>query len=160
MSVIPSAQLKVSNKILIQKQPLLPVKLCLDFADCEIPVVSTGQEDDKIKEIFCRINSSGKKISAHDLRQASSEDPFSDLVRRCSIRIRGDYTYYDSISMEDMRNISISGIGLEYGISHKDIFWRRHNIITYENLRRSRDEEIVASLLINILLHNTKLFTR
>lgn len=156
MSVIPSAQQKVVDNLLVQKQPTLSIKLCYDFADCEIPVVSTGQGDDKIKEIFCRINSSGKKISAHDLRQASSEDSFADLVRRCAIRIRGDYTYYDSISMEDMRKISISGIGLDYGISYKDIFWRRHNIITYENLRRSRDEEIVASLLINILLHNIK----
>ncbi len=59
--------------------------------------------------------------------------------------------------MSDMQKVSISGKGLKYGISHKKIFfWRRHDIITYENLRRSRDEEIVASLLINILLNNTK----
>ncbi len=156
MSVIPSAQQRVVSKLLVQKEPILPMELCYNFADCEIPVVLTGQDDKKIKEIFCRINSSGKKISLHDLRQASSADAFADLVRRCAIRIRGDYTYYDSILMSDMRKVSISGKGLKYGISHKDIFWRRHDIITYENLRRSRDEEIVASLLINILLNNTK----
>lgn len=155
MSVIPSAQKKVTDKLLVQKQPTLPMELCLDFADCEIPVVLTGQNDEKIKEIFCRINSSGKKISLHDLRQASSADAFADLVRRCAIRIRGDYTYYDSILMSDMRKVSISGKGLKYGINHRDIFWRKHDIITYENLRRSRDEEIVASLLINILLNST-----
>ncbi len=156
MSVIPSAQQRVVSKLLVQKKPILPLELCYNFADCEIPVVLTGQDDKKIKEIFCRINSSGKKISLHDLRQASSADVFADLVRRCAIRIRGDYTYYDSILMSDMQKVSISGKGLKYGISHKDIFWRRHDIITYENLRRSRDEEIVASLLINILLNNTK----
>lgn len=156
ISVIPTAQQKVNDGSLIQKEPRLPLDMCYDFTDCEIPVVLTGQDDEKIKEIFCRINSSGKKLSSHDLRQASALDDFAELVRRCAIRIRGDYTYYDSVNMCDMRKISISGKELNYGVNSRDVFWRRHGIITYENLRRSRDEEIVASLLTNILLNKTK----
>ena len=128
---------------------------CLDFADVEIPVVICNQNEHNITEIFCRINSSGKKLSLQDLRQASVINDFSELVRRCATHIRGDYTYTDLINLSDMRKISLSGKGLNYGINHEDIFWRRHQIITYDNLRKSRDEEIVASILANILLNKT-----
>ena len=128
---------------------------CLVFADVEIPVVICNQDEHNITEIFCRINSSGKKLSLHDLRQASVINDFSELVRRCATHIRGDYTYTNLINLCDMRKISLSGKGLDYGINHEDIFWRRHQIITYDNLRQSRDEEILASILANFLLKRT-----
>lgn len=155
ISAMPIAQKLVENQQIVQHEPKIPVELCLDFADTEVPVIISQQSEEKIAEIFCRINSSGRKLSLQDLRQASVVDDFSELVRRCAIRIRGDYTYTDCINLCDMRKISISGRGLNYGINHHDIFWRRHNIIIYDNLRSSRDEEIIAALLTNILLKKT-----
>ena len=52
MSVIPSAQQRVVSKLLVQKKPILPLELCYNFADCEIPVVLTGQDDKKDKKRF------------------------------------------------------------------------------------------------------------
>lgn len=156
VSTMPVVQRMVECDLIKQHEPKLDINLCLDFADTEIPVIISQQDEAMISDIFCRINSNGKKLSAHDLRQSSVVDNFSELVRRCSVRIRGDYTYNDSINLCDMRKISIGGRGLNnYGIEPEEIFWRYHEIITYENLRRSRDEEIIASLLANILLERT-----
>lgn len=154
-SAIAVVQKELQNTTLPPEYELLSLNDCLDFADVEIPVVICNQDEHNITDIFCRINSSGKKLSLHDLRQASVINDFSELVRRCSTHIRGDYTYTDIINLCDMRKISLSGKGLDYGINHEDVFWRRHQIITYDNLRQSRDEEIVASILANFLLDRT-----
>lgn len=39
-----------------------------------------------------------------------------------------------------MKEISITGKKLPYGISLNDIFWRREGIITANNIRQSRDD--------------------
>lgn len=48
MSVIPPMQ----QKSLIQKQALLPLHLCYNFADYEIPVTLISQDEDNLKEIY------------------------------------------------------------------------------------------------------------
>jgi len=153
VSNIPSA-FTCLKKDRTWKEPdnLLPVEICADFADVELPVILSGQGDEKIEEIFRRINSSGKKLSSHDLRQAGCTDDFSDLVRRVSCRVRGDYTYENSIKLYDMPKISVSGPGLNYGVNIKEIFWRRHDIITESNLRSSKDEEVIETLIATALL--------
>ena len=137
------------------KEPKLDFNACVSFSSAEIPVIITEQREDrdrKIEQIFGRINSSGRKLSAHDIRQASSVGEFSDLVRRIATTCRGDYTYSDEINLCDMPKISLGGKGLNYGISPDDTFWRKHDIIPYSRFRQSKDEEIIASAMTTLLL--------
>ena len=46
-----------------------------------------------------------------------------------------------------MKEISITNTGLDYGINVEELFWVKNNIITKENVRESKDEEIIADLL-------------
>ena len=138
-----------------QKEPVLSFEVCQDFSSAEIPVILTTQRenrDEKIEKIFQRINSSGRKLSAHDIRQASSSGEFPDLVRRIATILRGDFTYSDEINLCDMPKISLQNKGLNYGINPNDVFWRRHDIIPFSNFRQSRDEELIASAMAIILL--------
>lgn len=114
--------------------------------------VSTFEEHDKIEDIFTRINSNGKHLSSQELRQAGSTNEFGFLVRKISESIRGDVSITDRLLLNKMKNISINNHALKYGIDMGGIFWRKHNIITNENIRQSRDEEMVAHLLSAILI--------
>ncbi len=51
MRVIPSMR----QKSIIQKHPILPLHLCCNFADYELPVTLTSQDDDTVKEIYRRL---------------------------------------------------------------------------------------------------------
>lgn len=151
LNAYPLLSRQMQSGALKQKEPVLPDKVCDSFIIYELPLILTEQAPEKIEQIFCRINSSGKKLSAHDLRQSGSCDGFSDLVRRVSSRIRGDMVFYDLVSLADMPSISINSRGLNYGISFEDSFWSRHDIITFENLRKSGDEKLIAQILGEVL---------
>lgn len=151
----PSANRKKLDGELIQKKNMLSYTICEQFSEEPIPVVITAQRDDrseKIEQIFGRINSSGRKLSAHDIRQASCISDFADCVRRLSTIVRGDYTYYDMINLCDMPKISLDGTGLNYGINPNEVFWRRHDIFPLNNFKQSKDEELIASILTICLL--------
>ncbi len=51
-----------------------------------------------------------------------------------------------------MKNISITNRSLDYGISIEDIFWVKNNIISKEDLRQSKDEEIIADIVAWVVL--------
>lgn len=151
LNAYPLLARQMQSGNLVQKEPVLPDGLCDSFITYELPLILTEQTPEKIEQIFCRINSSGKKLSAHDLRQSGSCDKFSNLVRRVSSMVRGDMVFYDLINLADIPRISIKSRGLNYGISFEDSFWSRHDIITFENLRKSSDEKLVAQILGEIL---------
>lgn len=151
LNAYPLLARQMQSGNLVQKEPVLPDGLCDSFITYELPLILTEQTPEKIEQIFCRINSSGKKLSAHDLRQSGSCDEFSSLVRRVSSMVRGDMVFYDLINLADIPRISIKSRGLNYGISFEDSFWSRHDIITFENLRKSSDEKLVAQILGEIL---------
>jgi Protein of unknown function DUF262. len=152
ISHIPSAGILRKSGRWEDHENLLPDDICADFADSELPIILSGQDTVKIEEIFRRINSSGKKLSAQDLRQAGATGKFADFVRRVACRIRKDYTYEDSINLYDMPKISISNDGLGYGVNIHETFWRKHDIISCDNLRASKDEEIIETLVATIFL--------
>lgn len=151
LTAYPLLSRQMQSGILKQKEPVLPSELCDSFITYELPLILTEQAPEKIEQIFCRINSSGKKLSLHDLRQSGSCDEFSNLVRRVSSMVRGDMVFYDLINLADVPSISIKSRGLNYGISFEDSFWSRHDIITFENLRKSSDEKLIAQILGEIL---------
>ena len=155
MQYTPTSLTKKNKDELHQRNPILPPEISQDFAGFEMPIILTTQRidrDKKIEQIFSRINSSGRKLSAHDLRQASSVGEFPDLVRRIAANSRGDHTFYDEVNLCDMPKISINNKGLNYGINPNEMFWIRHDIIPFNNLRQSKDEEVIASILAIILL--------
>lgn len=135
-----------------QKQPVLPEEVCIKFLSYQLLLSITQQDDDKVEKTFLRINSSGKKLSAQDLRQSSSCDTFADLIRRVSCYARGEFSFGDEVNLMDMPKISMSSPGLSYGVPASKTFWRRHDVITFENLRQSRDEELIAKIAGELLL--------
>lgn len=143
------------DNLLIQKHPILDRALCRDITSYEIPLsITLNNEDGIIEEIFRRINSNGKHLSRQEIRQAGILNEFSRIVREISEALRGDASHEEILPLNKMKLLSLNNRGLDYGIQIPNIFWCKHNIITIENIRESRDEELVAYLLIGILTNN------
>ncbi|UZE45135.1 DUF262 domain-containing protein [Selenomonas sputigena] len=140
-----------SNEIQ-QNTPVLSRKMCVDLANYQIPLSITRFQEEEVEEIFRRINATGRLLSHQDLRQAGATEYFSELVRKISSQIRRDTSPSDRLPLSKMREISLSSSKLPYGINLKDVFWVRQQIITVNNMRLSRDEELISYLLMYILL--------
>lgn len=145
-----------NDERLIKHDNYLPEKICEAFCDCELSVIITGKDDAAVNMIFSRINSTGRKISNQDLRQSRAIGEFPDLVRRIASDIRMDNTYSDHILLSDMPKISIGSKKHGYGVDLDSIFWRRHDLIGPQNLKESKDEEIIEELLAVYLLKDFK----
>ena len=135
-----------------QKEPVLDRNVCINFRKYKLPVIATSHNLEVIDEIFKRLNSTGTKLSRHDLRQAGALNTFSQLVRRISCFVRGSKTTMDIVPLGVLPEISLSNKDLNYGIDIEKVFWRRQGILDQDLLRKSRDEEIIATLLGSFLL--------
>jgi len=150
---IASTKYLLDNGVVQQKLPKLDREVCKDIATYQIPMSISSFEDEKtIDVIFKRINSNGKHLSQQELRQAGSESRFAYLVRKLAESIRGDVSIGDRLYLSKMKNISINSKDLSYGINMGGVFWRKHNIVTSENIRQSRDEELIAHILGTLLI--------
>lgn len=138
--------------ILLQKEPILDKQICADFRGYKLPIIATSHDTKTVDEIFKRLNSTGTKLSKHDLRQAGSLNKFSQLVREISSTVRGSKTMLDIVNLNVMPQISLSNKGLDYGINIEEVFWKKHGILNEDSLRKSRDEELIATLLGSFLL--------
>lgn len=143
--------LKQQNK-LKQKTPFLPKDVCLGIVRYQIPFSFIIADQQSIEEIFRRINSFGKQLSDQEIRQAGAIGAFSDLVRKIASTIRGDVSTSDKLLLNEMKLISLSNGRLKYGINVCDIWWVKQHIVTMQNIRVSRDEELIAWLLSYIIL--------
>lgn len=153
LSAMPTTNLLKTKNALKQKNPTLSIELCSKIANYQLPFsVSSFTQKEKIEDIFRRINSNGRHLSEQELRQAGALGQFTDLVRIISSNIRRDSSPSDVLSLNKMKNISLSNYKLPYGINLNDIFWVKQNIITVSNMRISRDEEVISYLLIYIIL--------
>lgn len=153
LETIAGTKYLLDKNLLKQKSPKLDREKCKNIASYQLPLsVSTFKEEKVIDEIFKRINSNGKHLSSQELRQAGVTNNFGILVRSISENIRGDVSHSERLTLNNMKQISINNRNLSYGIDMGGIFWRKHNLITNENIRESRDEELVAHLLSAILL--------
>lgn len=151
----PGAAVALEKGDIQQLTPVLPFEACNELRYAEIPVVVTTQRADrleKIELIFNRINSQGRKLSSHDVRQANNIGPFADLVRRVATIVRGDYTYDDKIDILDMPKISLKSKGLDYGVNPDTSFWIKHDFFQFNNFRQSKDEELLAGTIAMCLL--------
>lgn len=155
LETMATSKLLKDNKTLQQKEPFLSQEECALIANYVLPISSYKENSSNdIDEIFIRINSSGKKLSKQELRQAGTIGLFSNLVRQVSCKIRGDVSQKDILLLNDMKKISIKNSAeLEtYGINLEEIFWIKNQIIRKTEIRESKDEEIIADILASIIL--------
>lgn len=135
--------------IIKQKTPMLDRKICADkIASYILPISSYRSTDEEtIDDIFRRINANGKHLSKQEIRQAGSVSLFAESVRKISSEIRGDVSLGDRIYLNDMQKISITSRNLSYGICVDELFWIKNGIIRREQVRESKNEEIIADIL-------------
>lgn len=155
---------KVDRGALKQLEPKLTREECLKFTSYIVPSsVYEFESPQQVDEVFRRINSMGRYLSRQELRVAGSTDTFSTLVRKVSANIRGDSSQSDIFPLDKMPYISLAFFPNEAGIQVSEIFWIQQGIITKEQLRESRDEEIVCDIVASVAMHdlppsNTELF--
>lgn len=134
--------------VLEQKKPVLDRTKCLAIASYPVPLsIYEAAERESVEEVFRRINSGGRQLSRQELRAAGATNAFADCVRKISARVRGDTSNTDLLLLSEMQKISITNKELHYGINADNVFWIAHGILTKEQLRQSRDEELVADIL-------------
>ena len=138
---------------LIQQEPTLDREACVRVAAYTLPLsIYEFSDNREVDEVFIRINSGGRKLSRQELRIAGATGHFAQAVRQVSARVRGDVSLSDLLHLNEMKKISITNRELNYGIDVDEIFWVKHGVLTKENVRESRDEEIVADILAYMLL--------
>lgn len=149
------------NHNLIDKQePQLDYDLCHDISRYTVAVSTINAEESAVEDVFKKINATGRKLSPQELRQAGVTSTFCTMVQDIASRIRGDYTKSNLVDISDVRKLSLSSIGLNYGINITKVFWVHQGIISQDNLRRSKDEEIIANLCNCILSGYTASISR
>lgn len=133
--------------------PRLAAKFCANLLDYQLAMtIFPGEFDERITDVFGRINSSGKQLSNQERRQAGVLSPFADLVRVISAEIRGDVSR-ETLLLSEMPEISIETPKNQhgYGLKADDIFWCKQGILRTNHLRDSDDEEIIADICATIL---------
>lgn len=138
--------------ITVQKNPILDSAICKRIANYPLPVsIFPASKDSDVEEIFKRINSTGKHLSAQELRQVGVGTQFATIVRQLASEIRGDISK-EVLLLRDMSNISLSNKRLPYAICVEDIFWVKQGIVNLGEIRLSRDEEAIAYIIANMIL--------
>jgi hypothetical protein len=126
---------------------------CAKFLEYQLAVTidSEGNED-RINEVFGRINSGGRRLSPQEQRQAGLVSDFSEFVRRLALELRGDASS-DILLLNKMPEVSFNTPKerQRYGIDASDVFWCKHGIITPNDLARSEDEQIISDCSISLL---------
>ena len=135
-----------------QLEPALPKEVCMEIVSYQIPFSFIIADQQSIEEIFRRINSFGKQLSGQEIRQAGAVGAFSDIVRKIANTIRGDVSTGDKLLLNDMKKISLSNAHLKYGININETWWVKQHVVTLQNMRVSRDEELIAWIISYIIL--------
>lgn len=131
----------------------MSAKQCANMLDYQLAVtVFPGEQDDRITDVFGRINSGGKQLSDQERRQAGVLSPFAELIRTLSAEIRGDVSR-ETLLLSEMPEISIETGRNPHGYSLKaeDIFWCYQGVLRTGDLRDSEDEQFLADVVASIL---------
>ena len=137
-----------------QKEPVLDRQTCVQIASYTLPLsIYEFSGNSEVDEVFRRINSGGRQLSRQELRIAGTTGHFAQAVRIISARVRGDVSATDELLLNAMKKISITNRELEYGIDVDNIFWIKQGILAKDQVRESKDEEIIADILSFMLLN-------
>lgn len=152
LETMAETKLLKDNNVLVQQEPKLDRKKCAEFTGYVLPMSTyRGASSEEIDEVFRRINANGRHLSRQEIRQAGALYPFADLVRKIACEIRGDASLTDKIELNKMPTISITSRELKYGINVDEVFWVQNSIIRREQVRESKDEEIIADIIATML---------
>ena len=148
------AQVDAGNFTLPANVENISQKAVSSFISYPLPVTifKSGKEDE-INETFRLINSTGKKLSPQEVRQAGNTSNFSILVRELASEIREDATR-NILSLQEMPEISIDSKTTKhkYGVVAENTFWCKHGVMNTSGLRESEDEQIIADLVLSCVL--------
>lgn len=135
-----------------QQEPVQDRDVSVAFTQYKIPMSSfSGSDTEQIDEVFRRINSSGRQLSRQEVRQAGTTGLLTDAVRKISAQIRGDNTMSDILTLANVPTISLKFPKDSIkGMPVEEIFWVREGLLRRDDLRSSKDEEIVLDLLFDI----------
>lgn len=117
-----------------------------------VTIFKTGSSDE-INETFRRINSTGRKLSTQEVRQAGNVSKFSLLVREIASEIRGDASR-EILLLQDMPEISIDSklSKHQYGVNAEETFWCKHGVLNVSDLKESDDEQFIADVILSCVL--------
>ena len=150
-----AAEAKVFKE-LPREVPRLSPKQCADLLDYQLAItVFPGEQEDRITDVFGRINSGGRQLSDQERRQAGVLSPFAELVRTLAAELRGDVSR-ETLLLSEMPEISIdtSRNPQGYNLKAEDIFWCFQGILRTGDLRESDDEQALADICASILAGN------
>lgn len=156
LETMAETKLLKDKEQLRQKEPILERKKCTQFTSYVLPLSTyKGASDEEIDEVFRRINANGKHLSKQEIRQAGEVSSFAEIVRKISSEIRGDSSLKNKLILNKMKEISVNSKKLDYGIIVDDVFWVKNQIIRREQVRESKDEEIIADIIATMILDET-----
>lgn len=133
----------------------LSPEICADILDYQLAVtIFPIDSEEQVTDVFGRINSGGRQLSAQEKRQAGMVDDFSMLVRQLGSEIRGDSSQ-ETLPLVGMPEISIdtSRSDMGYSLKAEEIFWCKQGILWTKQLRDSEDEEMIADICASIILN-------
>lgn len=137
---------------IIDKELLSPLE-CANILDYQLAItVYPVNDEDKITDVFARINSGGRQLSPQEQRQAGVLSEFSKLIRTLASELRGDVST-DILLLTDMPEISVDSAKQPhgYGIQAEQTFWCRQGVMSVKQLRESDDEQFLADIAASIL---------
>ena len=153
LETLADTKLRRDEGSLTQRQPVLDRKTCVGIVNYQLPVSTyRSATEESVDEVFRRINSSGRKLSLQEIRQAGVTSDLAGLVRRISAAVRGDASLSETLPLSEMPKISITNRNLPYGIPSDDVFWVKNGILDKDAVRESRDEELVLDMLLDVIL--------
>ncbi|MFG2618504.1 DUF262 domain-containing protein [Streptomyces sp. NPDC048507] len=136
---------------------LISASSCADLLDYQLAVtIFDSDEEAKVTEVFRRINSGGRQLSAQEKRQAGVLSEFVSMLRKLASEFRYDGSP-DILPLTRMPVVSIdsSRERLGYGISAEETFWCSLGILSPRQLQQSEDEQLLADICISVVRGNT-----
>lgn len=136
---------------------LLQATRCADLLDYQLAVtIFDSGEGDQVTEVFRRINSGGRQLSAQEKRQAGVVSEFVTMLRRLASEFRYDGSP-DILPLTKMPVVSIDSARerLGYGIPAEETFWCSLGILSTRQLQQSEDEQLLADICISVVRGNT-----
>lgn len=85
-------------------------------------------------------------MSKQDVRQAGAIGVIPDIINQIAMYVRKDSTQSQILNLKNMKGISIGEKDTGY-IDINNIFWVKNEIIGKDDIKKSRDEELIAYLL-------------
>ncbi|MEE1814560.1 DUF262 domain-containing protein [Streptomyces sp. SP18ES09] len=136
---------------------LISAAQCADLLDYQLAVTIFGpREESKVTEVFRRINSGGRQLSAQEKRQAGVVSEFVKMLRKLASEFRYDGSP-DIIPLTKMPVVSIDSARerLGYGIPAEETYWCSLGILSTRQLQQSEDEQLLADICISAIRGNT-----